>query len=283
VADALERNGVAHRTVWATEGQTRTCVTLIDGASTTELIEPSDAVPPPAVDELLSGILALLAVPGAVQGAAPVTRALALCGTSPPGAEGVPAQAAAAFCARGADVWLDAYKDVLGVLPSVDFLKINRAELAVLLSNGGDVAAVDPRAGGDDALRAQATELFARWGNLRALLVTDGAHAAYLAKPCTVAAGRDRDQQGPRAIQLLRYALPPLPRPMVNSIGAGDTVFAVTLVAYYFWGDDVTEAFRKGLAAGSASCLTMTGADFGDSDWKELVLTMAPPQELGSP
>jgi sugar/nucleoside kinase (ribokinase family) len=61
-----------------------------------------------------------------------------------------------------------------------------------------------------------------------------------------------------------RFIIPPLPAGtrVVNPIGAGDTVAGVTLHRMTSWRWPLPAAFADGLAAGSASCLQLRGAEW---------------------
>jgi len=64
------------------------------------------------------------------------------------------------------------------------------------------------------------------------------------------------------------YTIPKLDR-IVNPIGAGDTCGA-TLLSSYLLGHSISDVFRFGLAAASASCLTSEAALFDINVAKEI-------------
>ena len=73
------------------------------------------------------------------------------------------------------------------------------------------------------------------------------------------------------------YTLPPLPRPLVNPIGAGDAVASGTIMAATgkvrvpgMEEVDIIQAFRWGLACGAASCLGPTNSAFTRRDAEEI-------------
>ncbi len=221
VSDFHDRLGIRQATV-EIEGETRTCTTILDQATgqMTELIEPSATVPPIAVDAMREKLEPLLA--GA--------RAIALCGTYPPGVD----DDFYAWVARKKSqslLLLDGYRGVDTTLATgkVDILKINARELRALM-NEDDL---------DRAARA-AMEKHA----LACVAITDGPHTAHLWTP--------------RAHW--QWQLPELDQ-VVNPIGAGDTVAGVMLV-YCLRGAAVEDAFGWGLAAASASCRHLEGARF---------------------
>jgi fructose-1-phosphate kinase PfkB-like protein len=84
-------------------------------------------------------------------------------------------------------------------------------------------------------------------------LVTDGPREA-----CVLRSGSE----------LARFPVPRLER-IVNPIGAGDTVSAATL-HFMLAGEEPQAAFRRGLAMGSASCLTLEPAQFSMEDFHRL-------------
>jgi sugar/nucleoside kinase (ribokinase family) len=57
---------------------------------------------------------------------------------------------------------------------------------------------------------------------------------------------------------------------VANPIGAGDTVTAGVL-HHLLEGLPPAEAFRRGLALGSASCLKFQPADYADGDYARLL------------
>lgn len=61
-----------------------------------------------------------------------------------------------------------------------------------------------------------------------------------------------------------------------NPIGAGDTVAAGTL-HFLLAGQDPVEAFRRGLAMGSASCLNLEPAQFAWEEFEALLPRVGPP------
>jgi 1-phosphofructokinase len=63
---------------------------------------------------------------------------------------------------------------------------------------------------------------------------------------------------------------PPRLEAVANSIGAGDTVTAGTL-HHLLLGLDPVEAFRRGLAMGSASCLNPLPAEYSEEDFRRLL------------
>ena len=73
-----------------------------------------------------------------------------------------------------------------------------------------------------------------------------------------------------RGRDCLARILPPRLAAVANPIGAGDTVTA-GLVHYLLQGMDPVEAFRHGLAMGSASCLDRLPAEYSEADFRRLL------------
>ena len=107
---------------------------------------------------------------------------------------------------------------------------------------------------GEDDARSALRSGMARWQR-GVLAITDGAAAAYLA------AGGG----------MWRYAIPHIE--VVSALGAGDTCSAVTL-SEFLNGRSAVEAFRCGLAAASANCLSPRAGEFDDSDVEKLLPTV---------
>ena len=84
---------------------------------------------------------------------------------------------------------------------------------------------------------------------LRAVAVTGGARPANLF--CRSPCGARLDHW--------QFQLPPLPAPLLNAIGAGDTVAGVFLHLHVARGLPAEAALGHALAAGSASCATLAG------------------------
>ena len=126
-----------------------------------------------------------------------------------------------------------------------------RSELAVLAAGQKD-----------DKPKHHARAVFGTYPGLRWIAMTAGAGVSVL---FNATAG---SSQG---MSVTRYRLPHLDQVVqdlglpadvtVNPIGAGDTVGAGTLVQMCR-GHSVADAFRWGLAAGTASCINLEGAKF---------------------
>jgi len=182
-------------------------------------------------------------------------------GSLPPG---VPADAYAAIAARAAAPRTRVVIDsVVGLAPLLAALadrgcvdvvvKVNARELSSLL--GEPLEAGSDSAGAADAagLAALVERKMHTIGKAAFVCWTDGPFGAgaYDAAACTRWA----------------FSMPPLPRPVVSPIGAGDAVAGATLSAWLK--DDADggqpaplRAFRFGLACGAASCLTPDNAAF---------------------
>jgi fructose-1-phosphate kinase PfkB-like protein len=190
---------------------------------------------------------------------------VALMGTSPVGAPHDVYGHVASAC-RGRLLLLDGYKDILPVLDlrTVTILKINASELSTLmlsLSLPCDVK--------DSCSIAAAASTLASCFDIAFVAVTRGCQAAVLVQRSMLHA----------FWEIFPPAFPA--EEVMNPIGAGDTVAGVLLsllartvaaapalatepVAYE--GSKVAAAFSAGLAAGSASCNRLKGADFARED-----------------
>jgi fructose-1-phosphate kinase PfkB-like protein len=73
-----------------------------------------------------------------------------------------------------------------------------------------------------------------------------------------------------RSGNILARLLPPRLSDVINPIGAGDTVTA-GMAHFLLQGLKASEAFRRGLAMGSASCLHPLPAEFTDEDYLALL------------
>jgi pantothenate kinase/fructose-1-phosphate kinase PfkB-like protein len=268
---------------------TRTCTTLIDKVKgdMTELVEAPGKVSDAMVRQLLESVQAIIAPTRAESATAPdapavaaVTPApvIAMMGTVPPGADDIYRQVAARAAAAKDQpvVLLDGHKNVLPVLRTggVTLLKINVDELEILVHEleaaghaFGDAvplresfisfAAVNSRT---EAVVRNCAKVFLAF-RVRFIALTDGPGDAYFVERLSSMQQEDDQLAGMR---VHTYTLPPaLPSPLENAIGAGDTVAAVTLVRWMLCGrGSWVSAFAHGLAAGSASCCTLTGADW---------------------
>ncbi len=217
--------GLPHLTV-SVVAPTRCCTTCLCRASgsMTELIEPAAAPEAAAVAEALEIALREVAL----------ADALALCGTLPgtmdPGFYVSLAQAARK---RGLPVLVDAWHRIETVLDTgaAILLKINAEELRALA--------------GRETAAAGIAELYRRWPRLAGVGITDGPKLAYWGDPSGTIYG---------------CAVPRLEE-VVNPVGSGDTVSAVTM-SEYLAGASGVQAFRAGLAAAQANCLNIKCADF---------------------
>lgn len=253
----LTDSGVKQITV-ATSGETRSCITVIDAArgDTTELIEPSSPILPGEAEQLLTRTLDILAR-GEISG-------LALCGTYPPGVE----QGFYVSLARAkgkACLLLDSYREITATLATgqVDILKVNAHELRSLAAVcGGRERPVAAEA--VESIPEMAQSVFAAHP-LRWLAVTAGPETAWLCeRPGAPTAIRPH-----HTWRFYEYHLPVV-EDVVNPIGAGDTVGAVFL-AQLIAGVPAHIAFACGLAAGSASCRHLGGADYTLHDLHDIL------------
>ncbi|KAJ2080701.1 hypothetical protein H4R24_002892 [Coemansia sp. RSA 988] len=190
-------------------------------------------------------------------------RALALCGTFPPGLHAsTMANIVKARVAEKTLVFVDAIKDIQPVLATgcIDILKINSIEMANILATV-DKTYQDLQPCDIDLAKAASTvgTIF----NINTVAVTDGPSMAYLAdktqgvcygftipdllKQYTYFVG---DTKQSEKIQEKESRL-------LNPLGAGDTCSAIML-SLLLEDMSAVEAFAQGLAAASASCLKAT-------------------------
>lgn len=246
-------------TEWVPMMRTRTCTTLLygDAGAMTELIDPSETIPVHHAGALKTRLLAAMV--------RPETRAVVMCGTFPPGVgPSLYADVATAKLGMGihsAILVIDAYKGIGDALSTgaCDLLKINAAELHALVSGGGE-AGVEGLGREEVVLRDMELAFHPRGGPMSscpatsALAITDGPSAAYL-----------RRGTG----EMWKLTIPAV-QGVVNPIGAGDCVTGV-MVAALVAGDQLVDAFAKGLAAASASCKEMQGAVYNQADFEALL------------
>jgi fructose-1-phosphate kinase PfkB-like protein len=156
---------------------------------------------------------------------------IALCGTVPDGA-GEGLYAAILDRLRPRVSVMDAWQGLAAsTLARTTCVKMNRTEFAALEKRLGADALTEP--------------LF---------LLTDGGKAAAVQRGGSV----------------LARICPPGLGSVANPIGAGDTVTAGVL-HHLLEGLPPAEAFRRGLALGSASCLKFQPADYADGDYARLL------------
>ena len=250
VCDDLDAEGVPHVTV-RTEGSTRTCTTILSehDRSMTELIEPSGEVSDLEVEAVAQRLLQQAAG----------CRCLAVCGTYPPG---VPPEIYARVIAKArarALVCLDAWRGVVDALEAgPHILKVNVSELQEL--TGCTTA--------DDAART----CFDRWP-VAVLALTAGPGNAFLYT-------RRRGWC---------FSVPPI-SDIESPLGAGDCATGVFLyhtlaqlsnasgantaassLPARLLSADLTDPFRRALAAATASCLTDVPARFSPEAAEEIL------------
>jgi pantothenate kinase/fructose-1-phosphate kinase PfkB-like protein len=282
------------------ERPTRTCVTLLDRAvgDMTELIEPSARVPSECVAALQASVLAAVdrAAAVAIMGTAPPGAEGLYADVA--SAAAAAAAGAAVHRAAGPLVLLDGSKGVGEPLATggVTVLKVNADELAALaaqLAPDARDAAMDtagtPACRPADArtpagIVRNALRLLRLYGprraggaggGLRFLAITNGPRPAVLVQALPVDHVVESTENGgstPTAsisVRVWTYSVPAVEavcgRPVSNPIGAGDTVAGV-LLTEWLRGVHPATAFAIALAAGSASCLTLTGAEWHDCD-----------------
>ncbi|GBG27410.1 Uridine kinase [Hondaea fermentalgiana] len=248
VENMLHDKGVPMRTI-GVDAETRTCLTLVDKTTNeaTELIEPSGELSSKEYQEFVE----------AIRSTCRDAAAVAICGTAPPGADSIYKDV---VDQAPAQVFVDAYKGVEDALHGVTLLKINATELRKLAASGPRSDQVDSH-----SLFACARRLFARFAGIKFICVTDGPHLAS-------AFARARPDR------YTEFLIPKLDSSeLVNPIGAGDTVLAVTAISL-IRGDDIDTSFARGLAAGTASCLELGGADFAPDRLRDFFARVATAQ-----
>ena len=223
IREELDREGIQHLTV-DTGAETRTCTTLVSLDGVCEMTELIE--PAPAVSAASAAELMQH-----LQSSLPSSDALAICGTFPAGLpDSFYAEMAAEARKRGKFILLDSFLHVEKVLSEgVDLLKINKEELFSI--------------SGEKTMQKAVYSLMERF-RPSFLAVTDGPGSACFSD------GKE----------LWRIEVPPVEK-VLNPIGSGDTCSAVTL-SEILAGTDPCEAFRIGLAAASANCLTELPACF---------------------
>jgi len=229
--EILTKEGVGFKNC-ATMTETRVCSTCISESTgtVTEIIEPSGRILEREFEEMRELIIELM----------PAYDAVAICGTFPPGVDGsfyaLIVEEARGF---GLPVLIDSYIGINRALErGPDFLKINVTEFKRLLPC--------------DDVAAGVAKFFLIYEKVKVLALTDGSEEA-----CLFENPRLLDEGQLRAWS---YGIPKLDN-VINPIGAGDTVGAGFLSSVLN-GESYQDAYRKGLAAASASCLEKKNANF---------------------
>ena len=219
---------------------TRTCTTLLCDGEATELIDPSDPISAAEVDALTAKVTA----------AASTFDAVALCGTSPPGAEALYERVCSKLPPEPL-LLLDGFKQVEAVLASgrLDVLKLNCDELRAL-TGAADVAAAARELLGDGGALRRANAVLA---------LTDGPRPASIFS-----------STGAWEIEVPRVDC-------VNAIGAGDVCTGVFIHELAkarkerrVDGAAAAEAFAWGLAAASARCTVQLPSGLEPAKIREL-------------
>ncbi|KAJ2718379.1 hypothetical protein GGI07_005784 [Coemansia sp. Benny D115] len=233
----------------ATSQATRTCTTCLDTSTgqMTELIGISDIVDKQAASQYEQIAISIL------QSIYP-PKALALCGTFPPGLD--PTCMANIFASRQPEktlVFVDAAKDIMPILNTgnVDVLKINASEALDILS------CLDTSFSKENAEITFVANRIAEVADIDVVAITDGPHMSYMVdhklSACYVIeipnllANRSQYLDAPALDKEFGELV-------LNPLGAGDTCSAVML-NLMLEGMMPVEAFAMGLAAASASCL----------------------------
>jgi len=211
---------------------TRTCTTIVSATEPrmTELIEPSGFIDEQTYMFFLERVSSALKE----------FKALAVCGTCPPGVpDSCYADVVSLARAQGVKIFVDSVVSSAKTLPLIcdGMLKVNLDELQ------GITGKTSP----DDALRA----CLERYG-MRYVAASDGPRQARLAA-----------REG-----VWTFSLPALDN-VKNPLGAGDTCSAVTF-SELLSGTSPDDAFAFGLAAASASCLDERCAVFSKQKAMEI-------------
>ena len=220
----LKGEGIAQFSVRTSASVTRCCTTCVDAfGGMTELIEPNGAFTDAELCRFMARFRRLV----------PMFDGVIVCGTAP-GGRGADffRSLAGKLSGRGLPVLLDGFSGVEALLASgcVTALKVNRVELEAIAGRSGEPAALLA------AIRRE-------YGLAQAAF-TDGANAAWLALP-----------------DGLRSFRPP-PVGVVNPVGSGDTCNAV-FFSELLAGTAPEQAFRLGLGAAGANCLSIRCGEFG--------------------
>ena len=258
---------------------TRTCTTVIDAhtGEMTEFVEPSHRVTHQQSDRLLERIDTWLLE----HSTSSVPLCVALMGTVPPGAEALYADISTRIAAANGDgrrvlVLLDGWKGVIPALKAggIHILKINCDELDDLFNEMIGTAAGAAAAMDNHALRSTVTAWKAirvlefcreqaHGRGLEAIALTDGARGATLVERVSAA----QPSSGSPSFHVCFYSIPAIPGgELANPIGAGDTVAGTLITHHVAGGAPLSRAFVSALAAGSASCKSLAGADWAASD-----------------
>jgi 1-phosphofructokinase family hexose kinase len=234
--NALRDEGLQGRWTWLPEGETRTCVILVDpGRSFTTVVnEPGPRVSAADWARLRDDVLR----------AAADTRLVSLSGSLPPGS---PLEAFAGLVrdlvAAGKQVWVDtsgAPLQAIARAPGVA-IKVNDEEVAAI--TGQPVRSVA------DAVAA-AQPICAATG--QCMLITMGAQGAVLTD------GRE-----------VWHAIPPAVT-IKSGVGSGDSFLAGLLVALTH-GEPFSSALVQATAAGTANALSIGGGSFTRADFESIL------------
>ncbi|CAM9394722.1 unnamed protein product [Discosporangium mesarthrocarpum] len=235
-----------------TAAQTRTCTSLVDErfGETTEITEPwSGQITDAEQDALVGACSREFAVSTEIAG-------MAFMGSIPSGvrdslyAEIMQAAAESpAYMRDGTRVMVDSIDGVLPLIGTghVDLLKVNTEELLSLAEKAGCGDEEGVSVWMEDKVSAAAAGLFASNPCLSWIAVTNGPLPAYLFSHLFLKGAE-------KFSSFWRYTPPSVD--VVSPIGAGDATAAATL-SEWTRGKPLPEAFRVGLAAGCAACLSV--------------------------
>jgi len=225
-----------------TKAETRACTSLVAPSGVTELIEPSGRVNGEELAEFIA-----IATQKIRTGQ---FKAIALCGTTPPGAESLYETVGCIAVKHNVQIFLDGYLNVDNLLNSVSILKVNQFEIEQLVNHLLNINVTELT----DAVQL----LFERLPRLESVLITCGPDPSYAFRRQDFVLGRSWFE-----FRLMK-ALPK--EDIINVIGCGDTCGAVFLSSFSA-GVGLVDSFRNGLAAATASCKSLQGAEFQPDDY----------------
>jgi len=257
----------------------RNAITLLNPESddTTEIVEPSGTVSEEELEEMRAA-LTLRFGGGKGRG----SPGIAVMGSMPPGCPALLYAELVKLCSdEQSAVLLDVVSNVVPLLSALQghvgrvVLKVNARELMGVVGMKTQGGSESSQSSGEH-VAAAAAALAAQLPALSPATVTfvactDGPFSAHLLR-------LSRGEDGRATVgSHTTFTLPPLPGPLVNPIGAGDAVASGTIMALSnkvaipssgSGSASVTaeDAFRWGLACGTASCLSPSNSRFRRGD-----------------
>lgn len=245
-----------------TKAPCRVCITILDGDVSTEIIEPSDGVSESEVNDLLSAV--------SISYSTAKAKNICIMGSVP---KNCPATVYSDIIQRIADSDTQILFDtVVGIVDAVGsalsngcscIVKINVKEILALNQSNLKVSDVT-----NDIISSMASNLSSKLllkskrqdQSQLYIALTDGPNPSHLLSislpSCSV-------------LGHYNIVVPPLDKPLVSPIGAGDATSAGTFsrlvesrALKHMNIEDILDAFRFGLSCGSASCLNAKNSQF---------------------